>query len=330
MLGSVFNALGIGSSGGGGGGGQCVDGESYVKASEKAQTAMELVATINTVAATAIAIRQLTLANKYFDLAKEARDYWKGTFKPLEVELVNEVKAMPMYTPQFDVTSGRWLATVKQQFKHAYDVIGNRATRYCTGLTASMMRDAAVAQANTEGDVINMAYRYEEGRKQIFDEVRHSRRNQAVALGRDMISVSSSYAGQAFNAYGNLRDWTMGNANGALRNLHAMRTVSRSPYDVDNGVAVQGTRGGAAGSGQLGTQPSHITINDPTTIPGYNRHTGVTMGSQATAAAGTFTSLGATFNVWGGMGTPHNVGGNAIAPGSPMGAVPYGSTPHGS
>lgn len=289
-----------------------VDGKSYIKASETARAAMAAVATINTTAATLIALRQLTLANKYYDLAKEARDYWKGTFKPLEVAFVNEVKNMPMYTPQYDVTAGRFLAATKQQFKKAFDAIGNTASRYCTGLTATLMRDALVAQAAAEGDVINMAYRYEDGRKQIFDEVRHSRRSQALALGRNMIAVSNSYASQANSTYGNLRDWTTGNANGAWKEYFSMRTVANSPYgntdSNDNGMQTNA--------------PQYTSL----AIPQFNFNTGAVNGTYASAASTSLASSGTTFSTWSGLGMPHNVlNGKEEIPGTPNGALPYNS-----
>lgn len=288
-----------------------VDGKNYVKASELARTAMIAVATINTVAATAIAIRQLVLANKYYDLAKEARDYWKGTFKPLEVAFVNEVKNMPMYTPQYDVTAGRFLAAVKQQFKRAYDSVGATASRYCTGLTATLMRDAMVAQAAAEGDVINLAYRYEDGRKQIFDEVRHGRRMQALTLGRNMIAESTTYASMANSTYGSLRDWTTGNANGAWKEYYSMSTVANSPYGGQRGIN--------------GTSGLNMTENSGV-APGLNFNTGGIAGSYASNYSSSLTSSNATFSTWSGIGTPHNVlNGTEEAPGSPNGSIPYNS-----
>ncbi|ETD67555.1 hypothetical protein V757_11235 [Pelistega indica] len=322
LLSSIVGAVTGAASGGGSGGGCGVDGESYIEASDLASKAMTAVALINTAAATSIAVKQLTLANKYYALAKEARDYWNSTFKPHEVKMMDEAGNAPLYTPQFDVTAGRWLASTKQQFKKSIDTIGIHASRYCTGLTQTLMRDAMVAKAMAEGDTINLAYRYEEGRKQIFDEIRWTRRHQALAMGRDMLSQSAGYMQQANASYGTLRDWTTGNANGAYQQWWAMNSVQNNPYT--SGQMGQGDNRSQRLSDSINAGASGA--NRMTVMSGVNLGTGAIYGALGSSAVNNFTSAGATNTIYSGAGTPFNIAGSSVAPGSPNGALPYNAT----
>ena len=207
----------------------------YKKAAELASAAMAAVATINTAAATAIAFRQLALANKYYDLAKEMRSYWNSTFRPNEIKQVNEAFNEPRYTPQYDVVAGRYLASVKQQFQKTMDKVATSARRYCCGMTAAMMRDIAVAQAMAESDAINLAYRYEDARKQIFDDRRWDRRQAAVALGRDLLSHVNSYMSNASNTYSAPRDYLQGMANSMMESWNTNWQLKGTRYEQGKG-----------------------------------------------------------------------------------------------
>lgn len=313
MFSSIGNIVGGLLGGGAEFSSEAVTDQGYVEASEKASAAMEMVATINTAAATYIAIRQLSLAEKYYDLAKEARDYWKGTFRPMEVKAVQEIDATPLYTPQYDVTAGRFVAQARQQFRKIYDEVGVHARRYCTGMTAALMKDAAVAQATALSDTTNLAYRYEDGRKQAFDELRWARRHQMLSLGRDMLTVSKSYSDSATNMYGNLRDWTMGNANNARMTMRYDERMSNSVF--------------AQSSGQVPTAMTATSGPKFTSIlPG---------GSVAVSGVGTdyannstqhFLNTDGTFTPWSQVGNTSSAGDNLFAPGAPMGAVSFGGS----
>ena len=207
----------------------------YKKAAELASKAMTAVAVINTAAATAIAFKQLALANKYYDLAKEMRNYWNSTFRPNEVKQVNEAFNEPRYTPQYDAVAGRYLVSVKQQFQKTMDKVATSARRYCCGMTAAMMRDIAVAQAMAEADAVNLAYRYEDARKQIFDDRRWERRHAAIALGRDLLSHVNSYMSNASSAYNTPRDYLQGMANSMLESWFTDRNLKNTKYEQGKG-----------------------------------------------------------------------------------------------
>lgn len=177
------------------------------------------VAIINTTAAIAISALQYKIAKGYLDLAKDMRDYWNGTFKPCEIKMVTEACSAPEYTPQYKTTAGRYVASVRQQFKNAIDDAARSTSRYCTGLTSMMVRDLAVAEAVAVGSAANFGFRYEEARKEILDQVRWDRRHQALSLGRDLIYQSANYAQMANGILSGLGDQAGRAAAGAMRAL---------------------------------------------------------------------------------------------------------------
>lgn len=177
------------------------------------------VAAINTAAAIKIANQQYQIAKGYLDLAKEMREYWNNSYKPCEVKMVAEACSAPLYEPQYQVTAGRYVAAVRQQFKNALDDASRNASRYCTGLSAMLARDMAVAEATAVGSAMNFGYRYEEARKEVLDQVRWDRRNQALGLGRDLITQSAKYSDMANGALSSLGDQAGRAAAGAMQSL---------------------------------------------------------------------------------------------------------------
>ncbi|ETD72773.1 hypothetical protein V757_02205 [Pelistega indica] len=312
VVGAVAGALGLGGSSGGGA--QTVTDKGYIRASELARDAMTTVAMISTGAATYIATRQLAIAEKYYDLAKEMRDYWNSTYKPLEVKIVQEASSEPIYTPQYEVVGGRFLANVKHQFKRSIDTIGTKASRYCTGLTSAQMRDLAVAQAMAEGDAVNLAYRYEDGRKQIFDERRWSRRHQVAALGRDMLAQADSYMGKAHAAYEAPRDFATGVANtmlGSLRydDMMAARFGQHQSKSTQNDASY--------------TVLKSVSLNNGATTAGQN--TPFSFGNylnrdEAARQVTNLTTPNSVFNPSIGPMTTPQVASTSIAPGRPGGS----------
>lgn len=278
MLGSIVGSfLGSKSNKGGGGGG--VTDKGYVDAAKVSEAAMTAVAVINTVAGLKIAMRQLDIADKYYRLAKEMRDYWNSTYKPCEAKAVNEACQEPLYEPKYDLMAGRFLASSKLQFKKQTEQIAKTAHRYCTGLTASMMKDLAVLESVAAGDAINLAYRYEEARKQTLDERRWTRRHSMLALGRDMLSTSSSYMGSAANVYD-----------------AAMKTISGAGASLINAAA--------ANEARARTRTEVATHRD---VPNYGRTDYVTDGGTVTARSSSWYPITDRTHVSPGAAQPNAV-----------------------
>jgi hypothetical protein len=202
----------------------------WIKSSSIAQLAATAVAVINTIAALEISRRQYEIAKGYYDMARELRDFWNNTFMPCEQATVAEACSAPLYTPQYDETAGRYVASVRQQFRNALNDITNCAPRFCTGLTQAMLKDAAIAEAQAIGDAENYAYRYEEARKEAKDDLRWNRRIQALGLGRNLLGESATYAQSAAGLFGTLGQQAAMGASGAMYALGYGNNRNQTTY----------------------------------------------------------------------------------------------------
>jgi len=158
-----------------------------------------------------IARWQQDLAEAYYELAREMRQYWNSYYRPSEILFVQEVSAEQPYTPQYELVAGRYSLNIRRQFGNMFDQVNRCSNRYCTGLTKALTRDIIIAQAQVMGDAMNFGYRYEEFRKDAKDDVRFSRRITMLGLGRDMLQQALSY-GQAASNMGEAAARTMGAA----------------------------------------------------------------------------------------------------------------------
>ncbi|MGF6599784.1 hypothetical protein P3T23_004518 [Paraburkholderia sp. GAS448] len=245
----------------------------WITSSSIAQLAATAVAVINTVAALEISRREYEIAKGYYDLARELRDMWNNTFVPCEQATVAEACSAPLYTPLYDETAGRYIASVKQQFRDALNNIINCSNRFCTGLTQAMLKDAAIAQAQAVGDAQNYAYRYEEARKEAKDDLRWNRRMQALGLGRNLMAESATYAKAAEGLFGTLGQQAAMGASGAMYALgyggsrNPTAWPSRAPQSWSpNPVSPMQTTGDAGGVVVGG--PMDMSMPSSSPLPG--------------------------------------------------------------
>ena len=191
----------------------------WVQSSTIVQAGQIAVAGINTAAAIVIANKQYEIAKGYLGLAKEMREYWNSTFKPREQAYVAEVFAEAKHTPEYAVQAGRYVVSVRQQFKKKTDDALRCVSRYCTGLSAQLLKDITLAEATALGNAANYAYRYAEGRAENLNDRRLSRQHNALGIGRDMLGQSAKYSQLASDSMGNLGRQAAAGAAGALQAL---------------------------------------------------------------------------------------------------------------
>jgi hypothetical protein len=203
-----------------------------------ANAAAIAVAVYNTMAAIEIADKQYEIAKGYLDIARELHDYWLNTFKPCEQAYVAEACAAPVYQPRYEETAGRYVASVRQQFRKSIDNVVRTSSRYCTGLTAAMMKDIAIAEAQAVGSARNFAYRYEEARKERKDDIRWSRRHNALGLGRGLLGEAAQYGQAAGKILGDLGGQAVAGANGAMQFLGNQLNRNQTAYP-QRGVGTQ-------------------------------------------------------------------------------------------
>lgn len=190
----------------------------WIQSSTIAQAAMIAVAVRQASTAESMNNKQISILNRQMKLAEEAREYWKTTYVPCERATVQEICAEPKYELQYDRTSGRYVAAVRKSFGAINDRI--RCTgRYCTGLTAAMIKDIAVQEAIAISDATNFAYRVEEDRKEAKDAVRWSRRMEALAMGRDLNKTAITANAAASDIAGNLSKQASAGADGAWQGV---------------------------------------------------------------------------------------------------------------
>lgn len=182
-----------------------------------ANLAATAVATIQTLAAIDIANKQYNIANGYYKLAQQKWDRFKSIYMPCERKEMAEACSTPEYDAQYDVTAAQYMGEVTRDFGLARVRIDDMYARYCICPDPSLSQDMALMQSQVSGDSGNFAYRYEEARKQAKDDVRWTRRQQALNRGRELQSNAAQYAKAAASAYSD-RGAAIGSvAEGAMR-----------------------------------------------------------------------------------------------------------------
>ncbi|MEB7231527.1 hypothetical protein NEN25_25325, partial [Escherichia coli] len=149
-----------------------------------AQIAAIAVAVINTKAAIDIAKKQEKMAKKYLQMAKERQQYYYDVYVPCENSEIQEACSAELYEMHKDVQVGRAKASVRHELTGRTERELQCISRYCTGKRAAIIRDREVEEATALALSANFARRYEEELKDARDDVRWSRRAEALNRGR--------------------------------------------------------------------------------------------------------------------------------------------------
>ena len=181
-----------------------------------ATLAATTVATINTLAAIEIATKQFNIASDYYTLARQKWDRFRNAYMPCERREMAEACSTPEYEKRYDEQASDYMNEVDKNFAMASRRIDDLYARYCVCPDPSLAQDIALIQSQIAGDSGNFAYRYEEGRKIAKDDVRWTRRQQALNRGRDLQSTATQYAKAAADTYGNMGDAVGTAAQGAM------------------------------------------------------------------------------------------------------------------
>lgn len=187
--------------------------EGNAKWSSLAATA---VATLTTLAAIKIANKQYDIARSYYKMAQQKWDRFKDKYMPCERVEMNEACNTPVYAAQYDKTAGAWTNEVARTFAQGERRISTLYSLYCVCPDPSLAQDVAMMESMAEADAGNFAYRYEEHRRDAKDDVRWTRRQQALNRGRDLQSTAAKYAEAAANAYGDVGGQVGKAAEGAM------------------------------------------------------------------------------------------------------------------
>lgn len=142
-------------------------------------------------------------------------------------------------------------------------------------------------------DTANFAYRYEEHRKDAKDDIRWTRRQQALNRGRDLQSTAARYAEAAANAYGDVGAKIGQAASGAMEAIGYFNNRNDTVYPQRS--PLQRPSASMMGGAFIGAQPENgqygFIFNDPmqinTQIDNYgNPFTPYTTNDSITSVAG--------------------------------------------
>ena len=181
-----------------------------------ASLAATAVAALETAAAIKIANKQYDIADRYYKMAQQKWDRFKDLYMPCERTEMNEACNTPEYEKQYDKSSTDWMNEVNRDFGQARRRIDSLFSTYCICPDPSLAQDMAMMQGIAAADAGNFAYRYEEHRKDAKDDIRWTRRQQALNRGRDLQSTAAKYAEAAANAYGDIGNKVGQAASGAM------------------------------------------------------------------------------------------------------------------
>jgi hypothetical protein len=129
-----------------------VDNSGYIGAATIQTAAATLVALANIAAAQEAAAKQNEIAEGYLMLAADMRDFWNENYRGCEAAFATETCQLPLYTAQYDLTTGRAVVAVRKAAKSAISDIARKSARYCTGLTSHLMLVAAQAESVAVGN----------------------------------------------------------------------------------------------------------------------------------------------------------------------------------
>lgn len=144
-------------------------------------------------------------AQDYLDLTREQYD---DVFKPIydciktefieaqdcfsqyEKDFVQLAFDCEPYEPDYVSQQGRVLGTVQAQFDNGNKQRRRQLGKYETGRCKSENLRFALAAATAKTDALNAAYRYEEARRDRYEEVYWGRKVQAVSVAQNVIARS--------------------------------------------------------------------------------------------------------------------------------------------
>lgn len=103
--------------------------------------------------------------------AKRYQDTWYNKYLPLEMSLLNKVKARlndPNYVkPKYDVARSRAVITVRSEFAKAREKIRKCYDPRCIGFSCNSLKQLAIEEAKAATGAIEKAYRAEEARADV-------------------------------------------------------------------------------------------------------------------------------------------------------------------
>jgi len=159
------------------------------------------IAVIQAAVASDVARKQNNIANKQLGLAEFVQNTWKSNHLPVELKLLAEMSAIPLYVPKYDLATVRATNDVAIAFGRTKADTRRNMSPYCIGSFQALERQFSIGQALAEVDAVATARRREDGRKDIKDQQRVENIVRAGALGRGLLDTSGAAMRAAAVAY---------------------------------------------------------------------------------------------------------------------------------
>jgi len=144
-----------------------------------------------------------TLAKDYYDTNKKDFDFFKNVYQTKMAPALAEAITRPFYLPDYPSNTGRGVAkgqvTLDRQWFQTRRALG----KYHVGLGRRVDYKYAMAKFNAELDGANLGLRYEDTRKQKYDEQRHAHQTEILNLG---ISAGNTARAGLATSMGTLMD----------------------------------------------------------------------------------------------------------------------------
>lgn len=191
------------------------------------------------VAQLALLVENLNTAQNYYDINEKDFIFFRTKYEPPLTAFLGEAMSRPLYesgtySPQYGTldylaSTGRGASLGPRKIDKQWYAVRRRVQRYCIGMGRWVDYKFAVQKVQETLNGWNLGFRYEDHRKEVYDEQRHAHRTTILNLG---IGVGNAARAGLASSVGALSE--------------ARSSVSSNIASVGNGLATQ--------SGYEGTQ----------------------------------------------------------------------------
>lgn len=152
-----------------------------------------------------IADQTYDIANRVQVIAEEMFAFYKSTYYPQEIAMNNQINGYfdNPYCANYDGTGGRFEGNVRNAFAKAKAGLMRCSSSVCGGLTEAELKQFEVETYKAMGNARNMAYRYEETKKENKDSKWLELRMKWIQVGRNISEQGQGGVMKAFGTFSN-------------------------------------------------------------------------------------------------------------------------------
>lgn len=152
-----------------------------------------------------IADQTYDIANRVQVIAEEMFAFYKSTYYPQEVAMNNQINGYfdNPYCANYDGTGGRFEGNARNAFAKAKAGLIRCSSSVCGGLTEAEIKQFEVETYKAMGNARNMAYRYEETKKENKDSKWLELRMKWIQVGRNVSEQGQNGVMKAFGTFSN-------------------------------------------------------------------------------------------------------------------------------